>query len=309
MCSRKPTMKGGEKMNRKVRSGKKTIVFQVKVALDSIDYIGQSKRAFRSQSIKGIHSYKQKKNTFSDCQNFVKWVRQHYQITELQQLSPEHYHAYFAFMQEKGCGEGHMPNVKTSLRLLQVATENQWNVTFCPEKRLFTGQSKLQIRNRSYTDKEIELIEENCSEEVQKAVQLMSNLGLRLKEVVNIRGKHFTKKDGEYYLEVTDGEGVTKGGRFRQIKVQRQFEKTLQSYLFWCSDNEYLIAVTANTVSSGVRRACLKAGIHQDDRGCHGFRHSYARRRFQELATAEQKEMMASILEKCLKIARRITGS
>lgn len=290
-------MKGGEKMNRKVRSGKKTIVFQVKVALDSIDYIGQSKRAFRSQGIKGIHSYKQKKNAFSDCQNFVKWVRQTYQITDLQQLSPEHYLAYFAFMKEKGCGEGHMSNVETSLRLLQVAMKNQWNVTFCPVKRLFSGQSKLQIRNRSYTDKEIELIEENCSEEVRKAVQLMSNLGLRLKEVVNLRGKHFTKKDDEYYLEITEGAGVTKGGRFRQIKVQPQFEKTLQSYLFWCSDYEYLIAVTANTVSSGVRRACLKVGIHQDGRGCHGFRHSYARRRFQELTTAKQKEMMTRILE------------
>lgn len=73
-------------------------------------------------------------------------------------------------MQEKGCGEGHMSNVETSLRLLQVATEKEWNVTFCSEKRLFTGQSKLQIRNRSYTDKEIEMIEENCSEEVRKAV-------------------------------------------------------------------------------------------------------------------------------------------
>lgn len=229
MCSRKPTMKGGENMKRKVRSGKKTIVFQVKVALDSIDYICQS----RSQGIKGIHSYKQKKNTFSDCQNFVKWVRQSYQIIELQQLSPKHYHAYFDFMQEKDCGEGHMSNVEIFLRLLQVATEKQWNVTFCPEKRIFSGQSKLQTRNRSYMDKEIELIEENCSEEVQKAVQLMSNLGLRLKEVVNLRGKHFTKKDGEYYLEITEGAGVTKGGRFRQIKLQPQFKDTLQNDLFW----------------------------------------------------------------------------
>ena len=126
-------------MRKKVRSGKKIIVFQVKVTLDSIDYIGQSKRAFRIQGIKGIHSYKQKKNTFSDCQNFVKWVRQHHQITQLQQLSPAHYQAYLAFMQEKGCGEGHMSNVETALRLLQVATQKEWNVTFCTEKRLFSG--------------------------------------------------------------------------------------------------------------------------------------------------------------------------
>ncbi|WP_431027798.1 hypothetical protein [Lysinibacillus sp. LZ02] len=64
-------------MSKKVRSGKKTIVYEVKCAINSIDYIGQSKHAFRVQGIKGIHSYKQKKTTFSDCQNFMKWVRKH----------------------------------------------------------------------------------------------------------------------------------------------------------------------------------------------------------------------------------------
>lgn len=67
--------------------------------------------------------------------------------------------------------------------------------------------------------------------------------------------------------------------------------------MLWYGEDDYLVAVTANTVSSGVNRACLKAGIHHAGRGCHGFRHSYARRRFRVLATTEQKEMMASILE------------
>lgn len=125
----------------------------------------------------------------------------------------------------------------------------------------------MQIRNRSYTDKEIKLIEGNCTKEVQKAVQLMSNLGLCLKEVVNIRGKRFTKKDGEYYLEITDGAGITKGGRFRKIIVQQQFGETLQNDLFWLGEDDYLVTVTTNTVSSGVRRDCLKTGIHQEGPG------------------------------------------
>ena len=71
--------------------------------------------------------------------------------------------------------------------------------------------------------------------------------------------------------------------------MQPQFKETLQNDLFYLGNECYLVAVTANTVSSGVHRACLKASIQQDGRGCYGFRHSYARRRFQELAIVEEK--------------------
>lgn len=57
------------------------------------------------------------------------------------------------------------------------------------------------------------------------------------------------------------------------------------------------MAVSYDTVRKGVHIACKKAGIEQAGRGCHGFRHSYARDRFAQLASAEQKNMMDRILD------------
>ncbi|WP_431027797.1 hypothetical protein [Lysinibacillus sp. LZ02] len=83
--------------------------------------------------------------------------------------------------------------------------------------------------------------------------------------------------------------------------MSTDFAKQLHNHLVLRCGENYLVSVTANTIRSGVRRACLKAGIEQNGRGCHGFRHDYARRRFEELASEEQKEMMSRILENRLK--------
>ena len=41
----------------------------------------------------------------------------------------------------------------------------------------------------------MQLIRENCSKEVAKAVDLMREIGLRVKEAVNVRVEHFMPND------------------------------------------------------------------------------------------------------------------
>lgn len=289
------------------RRGRTSIVREVKESIQVIDKIGQSKREARQNGTSGIHSVKQKENTMSDCQNFVKWCRSEHGVKSIADLNQSHYEAYMAYMDEKGLSKGHMRNVETSLRLLERGFQERSerfegdlkvSSSFCPGKRLVQLKSAENVCNRSYSEKEMSEIRANCSKEVAAAIDLMQNVGLRVREAVNIRAEHFVRRaDGSWKLYIEKGRGITKGGRYREVPVPENFKTRLESLLANKQPNERLVNVVSSTVRDGINVACKKAGIVQAERGAHGFRHFYARKRFDQLASKEQKQMMNRILE------------
>lgn len=289
------------------RRGRTSIVREVKESLSAIDKIGQSKRDARKAGTSGIHSKKQMANTMSDAQNFVKWCRTEYGVKSINELTERHYASYLAHLSEKGVSQGHKINVETSLRLLEkgfierskrFGDDSATFGRFCPEKRLEIATRGSDVQNRSYTKNEVQLIRENCSDEVQKAVDLMHELGLRVKEAVNVRVEHFVpnSKGNGWCLSIDKGTGITKGGRFRQVDVPQRLEQRLESWMANKSPEERLVNVSQSTVRDGVNVACKRGGVAQAGRGCHGFRHAYARERMDQLMTNEEKQMMQRIL-------------
>lgn len=299
--------KGGVKM---ARRGRTSIVREVKESLQAIDKIGESKYDARKIGKSGIHSKKQMANTMSDAQNFVKWCRSEHGVKSISDLTERHYASYLAHLREKGVSQGHKINVETSLRLLEkgfIERSKRFGDDpatfgrFCPEKRLETATRGSDVQNRSYTESEVQVIRENCSGEVQKAVDLMREMGLRVKEAVNVRVEHFIPNDTAtgWKLSIKEGAaaGITKGGRFREIDVPRAFEQRLEKLIANKSPKECLVNVAESTVRDGVNVACKRGGVAQAGRGCHGFRHSYARERMDQLMTSGQKQMMKRVLE------------
>lgn len=297
------------------RRGRTSIVREVKESIDAIDKIGQSKRTARENKDSGIHSKKQKENTMSDCQNFVKWCRSEHRVKSIADLTETHYRAYIGYLEQKGLSEGHRINVETSLRLLEkgfkVRSErfeggSDRFIGFCPEKRLETRTRGLDVRNRSYSEREVQFIRENVSSEARKGVDLMRELGLRVKEAANVRREHIVPtEDGRgLQLEIKAGSGITKGGRYRNVPVPERFEQRLREILAGKQEHERLVNVSSTTLRDAVNVACKKTGIQQNGRGCHGFRHAYARERMQQLMNQDQQAMMHRVLENC-KVGRK----
>lgn len=308
-------MKCWEVRRNMARRGRTSIVREVKESIDAIDKIGQSKRTARENKNSGIHSKKQKENTMSDCQNFVKWCRSEHNVKSIADLMETHYRAYIGYLEQKGISEGHRINVETSLGLLEkgfrVRSERFEGspdrfIGFCPEKRLETRTRGLNVRNRSYSEREVKLIRENVSLEARKGVDLMRELGLRVKEAVNVRREHIVPtEDGRGLLvDIKEGGGITKGGRPREISVPKHFEPRLREIMANKQSHERLVNVSTTTIRDAVNVACKKASIHQDGRGCHGFRHTYARERMQQVMNQDQQAMMQRILENC-KVGRK----
>ena len=269
--------------------GKASIVFDVKACLNEIDRIGQSKKELRAEEKHGIHSLKQKSHSLSVCQNFVKWVRQHFDVKRVYQLTEEHYQEYMNHMEQLGTSAGHRQNIETGLRHLQKGMNarserfRKEKVTFVPEKRVTPYKSQERPRNRSYTLSEYQAILDHVSPAVKEAVGLMREMGLRIKEAVNVRVEHFVSNREGWKLMIEKGSGVTKGGRFRETPVPKRFERELERMLAGKEPEECLVTIKYDSVRRAVNLACRKAGIIQDGRGCHGFRHAYARERVSEL--------------------------
>ncbi|MGG3451244.1 integrase domain-containing protein [Domibacillus aminovorans] len=271
------------------RRGKPSLAYQVKTCIEEIDKIGQSKRVLRKEEQHGIHSIEQKRHTLNACQNFAAWTKETYGIKQLFHLTEQHYKAYLDHLKMKGTGAGHRRNVETALRHLQKGLNarserfGKGKVIFTPEKRLTAYKELKRAENRSYSDEEYKTIRNNVPDAVRQAVGLMRELGLRVKEAANVRVEHFVRNQDGWRLSIENGSGITKGGRFRETPVPKAFEPEMEGMLHGKDPEQKVLPIKADTIRRAVNLACKKADIVQDRRGCHGFRHAYARGRVETL--------------------------
>lgn len=289
------------------RRGKASIVHEVKLSLKEINYIGNSKKAYRENNLKGIHSNKQWQHTLSASQNFVKWVRKEFGIKYIKDLRLLHYEAYISYLEKENLSTGHRRNVETALRLLQEGVSLYLRKKriecdrFVSEKRLTNWRELGKPINRSYSEDEYLQIINHLSKESTKAVKLMWNLGIRLKECANIRVEHFQQNSStrRWMLIIEDGKGITKGGRYRKTPVSMEFGEELEGMLKNKNMVDQIVEIKYATIRHAVYKACLKAGISQNRRGCHGFRHSYVRNRMKcEFEKVSITKEANTILEK-----------
>lgn len=267
---------------------KPSIVHQTKTAINAVDRIGKGKREARIKGELGIHSLKQKKETLSVAQNYVKWARGTYGIKNLYELREDHYRGYIEHLQDKGLTNGHMRNVETGLRHLQkgmaIRSERfqKEPVIFCPDKRII-GYKPDPVKDRSYSEQEYQQILNNVPTNSRDAVMLSREMGLRIREACNVRVEHFQKNEQGWKLKIEKGGGITKGGRFRETPVPKHFEKELERMVRGKEQMDTLVSVKSDTVRRAVNKACKKTGILQNGRGTHGFRHAFTRERVDQL--------------------------
>jgi len=284
--------------------GRQKATVQMKLALKEIDKINQSKKKERIKGSTGIHSYNQMRHATSASRNFIAFVHDQYGINQMQSFTMNHYAAYIEDMQQRALSDGHIRNVETALSQLQKgfnarqARLRYRQVVFIPKNRLVAYKAP-QVQNRSYTDEEYEQILKNATEGARGGIELMREMGLRVREAANVRVEHFTKKGDSYFLEIKRGEGagITKGGRYRYIPVSERFTQRLEQMLQGKDEMDPLIKMTSDSLRSAVRDACKKVGVKQNGRGTHGFRHRYTRERAEQLMTDLEWEMMKRVLE------------
>ncbi|MGG4461960.1 tyrosine-type recombinase/integrase [Brevibacillus porteri] len=261
---------------------------QVVQALRTIDKIGTSKRQARKAGDKtGIHGTTYKDDVQGSAIRFVQYAKENHGIKNIFQLRPDHHKSYMAHLDSKGLSKGYMINVESHLQKFQTGMTKMSESLGKQPVMFFEGRTvspgeKEGPRDRSYTREAIEAMMKHMSKRVATASRLGHNLGLRNREVCNLRVEHVQRcEDGRLEIRIENGKGVTKGGRFRNIPVPQRYENELRGLITGKEPGDRIIPISEKTMRNGVAEACKKAGIQSQ--GTHGFRHTYARERVQEL--------------------------
>lgn len=275
--------------------GRPSIKNQVETALKEINRIGYSKReAKQAGDSSNIHSIKYYRDVQGTAIRFAEFCRDQYGIRSIYYIKEEHTSGFLQSLKEKGVSNGYLINVESHLKKLQNGMQKfsekqrKTPAIFVGTRHIATDQRE-KPHDRSYSSKEIFEIGKHMSPNVHAAMQLSLNLGLRAKEVTNIRVEHIVENpNGGLQVHIVEGRGVTKGGRFRDIPVPKEYESTLRQLIQGKSLGQKILSMKEGTLRSGLKRACDKAGIQSA--GWHGFRHTYARQRLEELLGERKRE-------------------
>jgi len=277
---------------------------QVECALKEINRIGYSKREAKiNGDAGGIHSIKYYRDIQGTSIRFAEFCKREYSLRSIYQLTEEHMKGYVDSLIQKGVTKGYLINVESHLQKLQCGMQmfsdrmGKPPVHFISTRRILPAMRE-QPQNRSYTKDEIACLEREMSSNVRSAMYMSLNLGLRSKEVSNIRVEHIVKgSDGSLQVKIEQGKGITKGGRFRDIPVPKSFEPTLNSLIQGKLPYQKIIGLKEGTLRSGLDRAAKRSGILSV--GWHGFRHTYARERINSLLS-ERKDEGRAVIERML---------
>lgn len=277
---------------------------QVETALKEINRIGYSKREARQTGdSNNIHSIKYYRDVQGTAIRFAEFCRDQYGIRSIYHLTQEHTKGYLQFLMEKGVSNGHLINVESHVKKLQIGMQKfseklgKPKVNFVGSRHIATNQRE-KPKDRSYSSEEISKMGKHMSPGVRAAMQMSVHLGLRAKEVTNIRVEHIVETpNGRLQVHIAEGRGVTKGGRFRDIPVPERYESTLRQLIQGKRPEQKILGLKEGTLRSGLNRACERSGALSA--GWHGFRHTYARERLEQLL-GERKEEGRGIIERML---------
>lgn len=273
-----------------------SIIYQVNQCVREVDLIGVSKRKARNEGVKAIHSSETKKEVLKIGKQFARWGQEKYGIKNLHEFKEQH---YVAFLKSKSDTTlDYRRSIETHLRLVQEGLNKRSDrfgkerAVFVPEKRLIGSRGRLEgVSDRSYSEKDIQAIQERVTPSTALSVSLMRNLGVRVSESVQLRVEHV---QGDY-VRIQD-DTITKGGRDRVIPVPQSFQNELKQMCLGKEKSECLVPISAGTVMNDVAAACRQLKIKSN--GTHGFRHSYARDRVSQLMTGEEKVLFSSCMER-----------
>ncbi|PGU09072.1 recombinase [Bacillus cereus] len=276
-------------MGRRRGSSKVSLVRQIENAIKEIICVGQSKYEAKKEGrhTEGLYSFKHIQNTMSVSIDFARFSREQFGVTKIIYFKQEHYYAYLQHKEQEGVSNGHLMNIETGLRKLQIAMHRQAEklqkdpISFCSEKRVYNYQKdRKDPENRSMGLRDANrLIESVSSVHVRDAFQLQLHLGLRAREVINLTPEHFDLKNN--VLKIENGKGITKGGRKREIQIPEKLKETINEMIRDKQLHEKIIPVKDNTLRAALLKAGKITGIQTN--GTHMFRHTFARERFKEL--------------------------
>lgn len=268
---------------------------QVTSALKGINGINSSKAERKAQlGKKGfgngtdkIHSIDYYQDVRNTSIRWAEFIKQEYGVKSVYEMKEEHTDSFLDHLQKDGVSKASISVYESHLIHLQRALDNfnkevrgkDFDVKIITERSI-SGSEKNLPSNRSFRSREqAEEVISKMSPATRPAGELGLNLGLRVRESANL--EHVDLKEMKINIQI--GQGITKGGRTREIPIPGYFQNRIQEMIQGKQPFEKVAGpnLKQNTVEKAFKRACERLG--ERDTGFHRLRHTYARERLTEL--------------------------
>lgn len=287
--------------------------------------IGFSKREMKNKNPEhfGIHGKATYKKTVGEVGRFTQFVKEEFGINRLNQFRPEHAEAYLNAKEQQGLTKGSLKNVETALIHLSKAMDRDEKFSelpsLMPAQRRYTSQSaheEIERKPRAYQAEEAQEIIQRLNEKGQEmaasAVYLAMVSGLRAEEVCKIERRHFERHEDYYKIRIArnDPSYVTKGNRYREVQIDVEHTSRLDNLLGGLDGHERVIPLESLQLSRMVGMVKQEYDIARPIMAMHGFRHLFARTRFQNEInhSLEHLDVMNRILDNLFEGKRADAG-
>lgn len=287
--------------------------------------IGFSKKEMKSKNPDhfGIHSKATYKKTMGEVGRFAQFVKEEFGINRLNQFRQEHAEAYLDAKEQQGLTKGSLQNVETALIHLSKAMERDEKFGELPplmaDQRRYTSLSahqEIERKPRAYQAEEakeiIQRLEEKGQDTAASAAYLSMVSGLRAEEVCRIERRHFERHEDHYKIRIArdDPSYVTKGNRYREVRIDAEHTSRLDDLLGRLDERERVIPLESLQLAKMVAAVKQEYDIARPIMAMHGFRHLFARTRFQDEInhSSDHLDVMNRILDNLFEGKRADTG-
>lgn len=245
------------------------------------------KREFKRNgtSIKYIFSQRSAENISEKSKNFVKFLKENYNIKMVKQITPQMCLEYLNT--KEGCSKKTISAYKNMLEKISYACVCKFgcNHFYTEEVRTHKVENTYKTNSsRIYTNKEIEQIY-NFKSDRQKEIQTMAFLGLRVSELINLKAGDFNLTTHTYTTTTKDGRLDTfssvyvkgKGGKESYRVILPQYRDFFAELIKGKGAEEKIFNLPTDTklarlvMSNEIRKITKELGIAQSGKN-HQFR-------------------------------------
>lgn len=277
----------------------RNIKYQFLHAIDDNFKEGMSKHSIkRDEQMDNtrIFSYADRKGLIDVSANFSNWMKKnHNDIKLVRDIKPEHIQG---FLNEKAktSSQATLEQYASKFRKL----ENLVNSTFSGANyKGFITPSVIRdekIRNSVLSKDDFKKLENAFSSSKssgKEAIQLASKLGLRVSEIVKLKGKDIDLKNN--IVHVHDG----KGGRNRDVPIRPEDKAYFANLRSKTGSNERICPVRSGSVNAAIRRCMKRIGISDkyEKTNVHAIRKMYAQESYDRFRKGglESKEALSKV--------------
>ena len=251
-------------------------------------------------------SLKSRDRYYEATKRFCRFLADNYRLQKFKNVEERHFRAYVEYLKENRAAATTQTDL-SGIRYFHEKSGSKNNISL--NKRLALHKRSPGKENRAWTPEEIEkarvVARQMGRVDVQIAIDLVSEFGLRIEELCRLKVEHLMHAD-KYDQLIVQG----KGKKVRPIPVNAQQKEVIKRYLDYAKvagryPGDYLLS---SSEKHGVKNQIKslqnwmsynRVKFTDEDRGTkkeegqkdrhetiswHGLRHSYAQRRFAEVS-------------------------